>query len=286
VFGAAFVSQGGTAISATIGAFSKEEVYGIDSGATINANTQGENYTEEDNGGFQVVESSGTAFDATVTDFSVQTIAPGGTAIGTVVRLSAPESNPIGSEIDDYGTVVSAVLDSGGDESVFGIDSGTTASGQNSRQEIVSGGMAISATFNSGATQSVYDDLSLARHTTINNGASAVVESSGTMLYATVNPGGILYVSSGGTANSEMISGGAGETVFANGDDTLATIFVLGNQLLSGGTASYTIISGGAQTIDSGGTAIATTISSGQIEVSAGGTTISTIISSRSIPAA
>lgn len=98
-----------------------------------------------------------------------------------------------------------------------------------------------------------------AYNTVVNYGGFEEVDSGGHSLYATINSGGIEYVLSSGSEAYATVRGGGLEVVYAGGQ-------TVGDQLLGSGAGTF------AEEILSGGTAFYTVISStGLLIVSAGG---------------
>src|SRR5260370_30696652 len=72
-----------------------------------------------------------------------------------------------------------------------------------------------------------------------------------------LNNGAIVEVASGGSASKFTILHSSQEIVFSGGTDSGSTIGLGGTEILSGGTASGTLVSGAQQIGSRGGTAVA-----------------------------
>ena len=204
-------------------------------------------------GSLAYVSSGGTVSALTLS----ATIYVAGRAVGVTAGAQGDIFEGVG------GTASGTTLNSGSYDYVSGGTTSETTLNNGSQQIIEFGGVAVSATLNSGGRQSV-DSGSTASATTINSGGTEYVYSGGQTVGGTVLAGGFLLVSSGGSAIDTTLDHGATEYLYS-GTDSSGTI-QSGAVLLveSGGIAAGTAVnSGGTLVVYSGGTASGVTLNSG-----------------------
>ena len=147
-------------------------------------------------GGSQNIESGGTAVNTTILG-GTQYVQSGGTAMNTGIASGGMEIVSTGANNS------SATIQSGGTELIFGIDSATTVSGE---QTVASGGIARAATVMNGGTQTIASS-GYAAGTTVFGGAQ-IVQSGGTAVATTVTSGMQLVSSGAIVSNTTTTSGG------------------------------------------------------------------------------
>jgi autotransporter passenger strand-loop-strand repeat protein len=211
-------------------------------------------------GGHEVV-SGGVASNTTVNYYGFLAVMSGGTAISATLQGGGSETV--------YGLDLNATISTG----VQTVSSGGTASGttidSGGSQYISSGGYAVGDVVSSGGAQIVYSG-GTANGTFVSSGGTQNVSSGGTVSASTVGNGGVETVSSGGTATGVVVLSGGKQLVY--GSATSTGIGSGGEQdVYSGGSAGGTLLSGGGlQDILAGGSVASTTIAGGTLELAAG----------------
>ena len=298
--GSMYVSSGGTANSTTINSAGHMTVsYGgtanyttVNSGASMAITYSGTanntivstsgrmfiytvgraNSTTVNSGDSMVIGSGGRANETTVNSSGALVVSGSGTANSTTVNSSG------GLFVDSGGTANFTTVNSGG---LIRVSSGGTATKiiavKGARLQIA----VAPNTYIEGASAGSAFEMTLANISgyTVNSGGDLAVSSGGTANSTTVNSGGSLRISSGGTATEIVenggyvnIASGASATFVKNSFSGL----VIDRQATvhSGTTANCTTINTwGSMTISSGGRAIDTTVNSGgSLSISSGGT--------------
>jgi autotransporter passenger strand-loop-strand repeat protein len=225
------VLSGGIAVSITVSSGGEQDVQ---SGGTANATTLV--------GGVQVVY--GIASTTSVTSYGL--VDDFGSVLGAVVSYGYLEINAGGTasttmvgsagdlEVNAGGTASNTVVF--GFESVSGVAISTTLSG--GVEEVLSGGTANITVLSSGAQLYVYGGV--ASNTSVGSGSLDYVSSSGTASGMTVLSGGSAVVESGASAYSATVSGGHLEVAgtLSGLTDLGGTIQVDSTGLVSGATMS------------------------------------------------
>jgi len=182
------------------------------------------------------------------------------------------------------GSAVSAKI-AGGEEYVYGTDTGGTVSGTlqfAASQNVETGGVAISATI----SQGVQYVQGIASATNIDGNGYQQVLSGATVSATNVNSGGIEYVFSGGTARGTIVNSGGTLELFGSGS-ALGTTLHVGATLEAGaGTTfnSYVVSSGYTLAVGSGGILSGTQVQSGgTLEIFGGATEVGRTISAGGI---
>ena len=273
--GSVTVLSGGT-VSSTVLSGGFENVGGRAVGTMISS------------GGQEMVVSGGVASNTMVLSGGIQTVLKGGAAVGTTVstmgymQLGAP---PFGSASGSAGgTATGTILRGGGlVVSSGGVATSTTAMGDGVNiggLSVLSGGAVSGTVVSSGGAVTVLSGGSAAATTVLNSGffglgqgpfGSAPGSAGGSATGTVVSSGGIEVISSGGVDTGALVRAGAGQTVSSGGVSISATIW--GNQFVSGGTVSNTIVSsGGTLNIWAGATVVDETIlAGGGVFVGSGG---------------
>jgi autotransporter passenger strand-loop-strand repeat protein len=234
--------------------------------------------------GTAYIYDGGVASFTTVSAGGTEVVSSGGTVSGTIVRsggvddvdaLGSAARTTVGSGGYQYvsagGTESGTVISSGGTEIVYagGVASGTTVDAGG--RLIVVPGATVSGTINDGGT-------------VVSSGVIIVSGGAPTFIGNTFGPdqavtdGEIEYVESGGLTTATVVSGGAQMLVYSGG--VTRTAFDYGQDYLSGGTASKTMVeAGGREYVDSGGVAKFSTVSSGGAQtIYSGGASQSTTL--------
>lgn len=141
------------------------------------------------------------------------------------------------------------------------------------RQEIYSGGTAISTTINQGG-QDIFGGVAI--HTIIGSTSYQTVGYSATASSTVIHSGGTQSVGGGSATSTSILDGGLQE-IFNSGSATSTTINSGGMQVIDGGMAILTTIEGGTQAVSSGGSATLTTINNDGTQSVSGNTTSTTI---------
>jgi len=285
------ISSGGTANCTTVN--SRGYMY-ISSGGTANNTTV--NYY-----GIMSISSGGTADSTTVNAYGNMYIFSGGTATNIVAESGAYLGITVAPDTYIQGTYNGSAF-----EMKNAYISGYTLDGT---MYISSGGMANYTTVNSSGYMDIYSG-GTANSTTVNSGggmyiysggtATDIVAQSGAYLGITVAPDtyikgtyngsafemknafissytvkGLMYIESGGTANSTTVNGGM--YIYSGGTANYTTInqgtLYIGFVNKGGAASNTTVNSGGNMHISSDGTANSTTVNSGgRMYIESGGT--------------
>ena len=277
------VSSGGMATGATVndGGSLRISSGGIANSTTVNSK------------GGLYISSGGTANSTTVNTNGRLIVSRSGTANNTTVNgdgrifvssggtANSTTVNDRGSMYVSTGGTATNVIASPGARFVFAVASDTYVQG------CVDGiAFEIKDAFISGYTVNSGGSLIVSRggtanSTTVNSRGNLNIEYGGLANSTTVNWDGSMFVSSGGTANSTTVNGG-GFYVSRGGTANSTTVNSRGNLNIEyGGLANSTTVNGGSMYISSGGTANTTTINAmGSMFVSSGGTVNSTTVNS------
>ena len=196
------------------------------------------------------------------------------TTIGNVRYSYMPGTIDIANNL-----IQNTILNNGNIQQIyFGQLAVNTTINSDGCQIVYSGGVAKSTIINGGSQ--FISSGAMATNTTINSSGGQTVYYGGVANYTSINSGGWQYVCSGGTTNNTIVKRGSGLCAFQD--------------VLSGGTANYTTLSGesftkyvsgvqydtvycAVQTVSSGGVANSTTVNFGGCQiVSSGGVANST----------
>ncbi len=244
---------------------------------TVHKNTIA-NSTTINTGGAMYISSGGTANSTTILFCGYMRIDSGGTANSTII-------NPHGDMLIYSGGTATEIVENGG--YVYIADGAYATFASNTIEGFVL----------SNFTSMTVHKNTIANSTTINGGGAMYISSGGTANSTTINSDGYMDISSGGTATNitANTNAGIGITVASNthiqgiyngSAFEMKEAFISGYtihydcnmNISSGGTANNTTISGGRLYISSGGTANSTTISGGDMRIVSGGIANSTII--------
>ncbi len=285
----------GTAISSMlIDGFETVESGGLDSGSTIEVelNVMSGGTVIGLTVDTLVYRDAGEAIGLTLENGTVETISPGGVALGTTVSNATVfvSSGGIDSGSTLYGGSVETV-DLGGEalgttvsNSTVFISSGGIVSGSmlygRSVETVYSAGEAIGTTVSSGATLELWE-TAIASGYTISSGGTlrllnytlggytvsdgVVLDDRGSVLDATVESGGTLSIENWG-GGAALASG-----VVVEGGGTLS---------MGGGTVSNLTLDSGGVDVVNFGTTVGTTVLGGAVESVLGGAVSNTSISS------
>ena len=257
-----YVASGGVLNSTTMGGSAYGGIMHV-SGGVLNSTTM--------SGGTMYVASGGVLNSTTMSGGNLR-ISNGG-----VVNVAAVTR---GITYIDSGGVANSITMNGGGMYVSsgGVANSITVCG--GRLCIFNGGTALAIRENGGyveiasGARVAFVPNSFSGLTLLSN--SATLHSGTTANCTIVNRSGRIYISSGGVANSTIMSGGT--MYVANGGVMSSTIMIGGQIHVSrGGTANATITSGGNVYV-SGGVLNSTTISRGYINISSGGVANATIM--------
>jgi autotransporter passenger strand-loop-strand repeat protein len=260
----------------------------VSSGGTENVSSGGTaNGTQVLNGGTLAV-ASGAAASGTTASGGGEYVASGGVVSATTL---------VGGGFDVVsGNAVGTIVNSGGTDTDYGVESATTVNG--GLQVVQSGGTAIGTAVNAGSEEYVasagtvsssklnggFDivfgtavsttvdsgsndyDYGVERGTIINNGIQFV--ESGALASGTTVSGGEEYVFAGGTVSGTKLAGGFA-VLFGRAVSTTITSNSNDYDL---GVESGTTIINGIQFVESGAAASGTTVSGGEEYVFSGGT--------------
>ena len=301
----------------------------ISSGGTLDISSGGRaNYASVYEGGAVMVSAGASCINATISGGAVTLagavvpddpeaeIIPGGFASNTTL-------NSGGSLIVSSGATATKVTENGGyvyvaedadvtftpntfsglvlSDASATVHAGTTATdttvNSGGRLDVSSGGTATNIYASAGARlnltvasdtyiQGSFDGTAfemkdaLISGYTVNTGGKLYVSSGGTATNTTVNSWGYLFVSSGGTANNTTVNSRGWLYVSSGGTASITVINSGYLYVLSAGTATNTTVnSGGYMYVSSGGTANNTTVNSnGILHVSSGGVMNSTTV--------
>ncbi|MBO4619335.1 MAG: AIDA repeat-containing protein, partial [Victivallales bacterium] len=253
------VVSGGTATETTVNRDGRMYIDSSGTAIATTVNSRGSMYvcggtateTTVSSGGSMHVDEYGMAVSTTVNSRGSMDVVSGGTATETTVN-SGGRLN-----LDQSGTATSTTVSSGGGMAV-GIHCTATQTTVNGGSMEVFGGTATQTTVNGG---SIYVIDGTATATIVNVGGSMSVRGLyGKAISTTLNGGSMTVV--GGTSDYESCTA-ISTTINSGGSMTVS----------SGGTATETTInSGGSMTVSDGGTATETTVNNGYVYVSSGGT--------------
>ena len=228
------------------------------------------------NGDRMFISSGGTANSTTINYWGEMYISSDGVANSTTI-------NDWGSmRISSGGTANSTTINSGGYMDIY---SGGTATNITANSDAIIGITVASNTYIQGTYNGSAFEMKNAFISgyTINSGGHMSISSGGTANSTTINSGGCMSIYSGGTANSTTINSGGCMSIYSGGTANSTTINSRGDmRIASGGVANNTTInSGGDMYISSGGTANSTTINDwSDMRISSGGVANSTTINS------
>ncbi|MFT8720147.1 Hint domain-containing protein [Acetobacter sp.] len=216
----------------------------------------------EGEGSSALVLSGGGLVSATVGSDTTLEVASGGIVAGTVVSGTLTLDNGAGAS-------ATALLDGGMETIGSSAMDAFAVIGEDGFQNVVEGGVAVSAHVLSDGTQSVYGT---ATGTVIEGGSQYVY---GTADSTVIGEGGKQYIAAGSmsatvaAANAGLTAGGGGGAGDA-GYATNVDIQSGGLQIVGGATSGVVVEAGGSQTVGSMGGAVSETIS-GSVTVSSGG---------------
>jgi autotransporter passenger strand-loop-strand repeat protein len=188
----------------------------------------------------------GVAFN-TVLDGGSLNVSAGGTASGTAVNYLG------GLEVASGATAIDTVVQSGGQETVSGMDRNVQV--RSGGTQYIVGGVAIGAVLDGGAQ----------------------VVNSGTVLGATLFGAAVEDLGAGTTAIGTSIAGAFADQ-FVEGRAIDTAVHAGFQTVLAGGVASGTVISAGAtELVSGGGTTVNTTISGGTLRLEASAAVVGAI---------
>jgi len=243
------VNNGGSAFLNTITDYSTETLDGIDQRSIVA------------NGGEVLVQSDGAAGSLLVEAGGFVNVAGNGLAPNTSSGVASNTSVQAGGQIQvsQDGLALGTNLFDGQQVIFDGFASNTVIS--LGGLELVEDQGVASATFvnSGGVEQAVSGGESLSA--TVSFGGSAVAESFGTLSGATISSGGSASSASAAKANGTTIEAGGLDVVSSNGFSDNGIVF--GEQIVSGGSVSISLIETGGLQILSGGGAADTDVDSG-----------------------
>ena len=200
-------------------------------------------------------------------------VLPGGSAISSTVEDDGSEN------VYSGGIAADAQVSNNGSQSVFsGGSAAFTVLSDGGRQNVYRGGVAVGALL-TGGDQYVYGGGTAAQ--SVLSDGDQYVSSGGLALSAVLTGGvdGVQYVYSGGSAGFSVVEFESTQVVLSSGLAFSAFLDNGAQEVVSGGLAEFTIISGGEQRVDAGGLSVSAMVSYGGFEAVAGTANYTTVSS-------